>query len=106
METIEFFLVFLLGIAVGYIWRHYISQARARVRHERREERRLNALASSIDLPAFLSRPPDAHSAIADLRSFYKGVSRMPDTGRRPWSEDDIAKLILLDGQFTLTDAN
>jgi len=30
----------------------------------------------------------------------------MPDTGRRPWSEDDIAKLILLDGQFTLTDAN
>ena len=99
METIEFFLVFLLGIAVGYIWRHYISQARARVRHERREERRLNALPSSIDLPAFLSRPPDAHSAIADLRSFYKGVSRMPDT-KRPWSEDDIAKLKSMAGKF------
>jgi hypothetical protein len=99
METIEFFLVFLLGIAVGYIWRHYISQARARVRHELREEKRLNALASSIDLPAFLSRPPDAHSAIADLRSFCKGLSRMPDT-KRPWSEDDIAKLKSMAGKF------
>ena len=60
METIEFFFGFLLGIAVGYIWRRCISQAHARARHELREERRLNALASPIDLPAFLGRPRDA----------------------------------------------
>ena len=59
METVEFFLVLLLGVAVGYAWRRYISQARARVRHELREERRLNELASPIDLPAFLGRRPD-----------------------------------------------
>jgi len=51
---------FLVGIAVGYLWRGYISQARARVRHELREEKRLNALASSAELPAFLSRPRDS----------------------------------------------
>ncbi len=60
METIEFLLLFLLGIAVGYLWRGYISQARARARHALREEKRLNALASAAELPAFLSRPRDS----------------------------------------------
>jgi hypothetical protein len=58
VNSFECVLVFLRGIAAGYIWRDYIS----RVRHERarREEKRLSALASSVDLPAFLSRSPDA----------------------------------------------
>jgi hypothetical protein len=45
METIVFFLVFLLGIAGGYIWRDHIS----RTRHDRarREEKRLTALRSA-----------------------------------------------------------
>jgi hypothetical protein len=63
METIESFLIFLLGAAAGYICRDQISRVRrdrARVRHAQREEKRLNALASWIDLPAFLSRPPHA----------------------------------------------
>ena len=55
--AVESFVYFLLGAAAGYICRDYIS----RVRHERarREEKRLRA-ASSTDLPAFLSRRPDA----------------------------------------------
>ena len=41
METIVFFLVFLLGIAGGYIWRDHISRARHdRARMEQRRERR------------------------------------------------------------------
>jgi hypothetical protein len=41
METILFFLVFLLGIAAGYIWRDHISRARHdRARMEQRRERR------------------------------------------------------------------
>ena len=41
METIVFFLVFLLGIAGGYIWRDHISRARHdRARMEQRMERR------------------------------------------------------------------
>jgi hypothetical protein len=63
METIVDFLIFLSGAAAGYICRDQISRVRRyrqRVRHAQREEKRLNALASSTDLPAFLSRPPNA----------------------------------------------
>lgn len=63
MGTIGDFLIVLLGAAAGYICRDQISRVRRyreRVRHAQREEKRLNALSSSIDLPAFLSRPPNA----------------------------------------------
>ena len=63
VDAIGDFLIFLLGAAAGYICRDYISRVRhqrSRVRHAQREEERLNALATSIDLPAFLSRRPDA----------------------------------------------
>jgi hypothetical protein len=51
METIVFFLVFLLGIAAGYIWRDHISRTRHdRARVELRSERRqMGMLDSSID---------------------------------------------------------
>jgi hypothetical protein len=40
LETVIFFLVFLLGIAAGYIWRDQISRARHdRARAEQRKER-------------------------------------------------------------------
>ena len=51
METIVFFLVFLLGIAAGYIWRDHIS----RVRHDRarrdlrRERTQMGMLDPSIN---------------------------------------------------------
>ena len=63
MDSIESFLIFVLGAGAGYICRDHISRVRrdrARVRHAQMEEKRLNALASSIELPAFLSRPPNA----------------------------------------------
>ena len=51
METIVFFLVFLLGIAAGYIWRDHISRVRHdRARRElRRERRQMGMLDPSID---------------------------------------------------------
>jgi hypothetical protein len=52
METTVFFLVFLLGIAAGYIWRDHISRARHdRARVELRKERRqmMGILDTSID---------------------------------------------------------
>lgn len=47
LETVVFFLIFLLGIAAGYIWRDQIS--RARHDRARRERKQMGQLDPSID---------------------------------------------------------